>query len=989
MRTRTFCSALLLVLAVPLSAEAQGTGRIVGVVTSDAGRPVAYAQVAISATQLRALTDTAGRYRIVNVPAGQHVVRVAALGHSAQQQTVTVSGTGDVTADFRLPVIAASLSQVVVVGYGEQRRGEITSAVANVTSEEFVKGPARDAASLLVGKVPGLGITTPSGDPRSGSQINLRGVTTVQGSTNPLILIDGVPGSLETVAATDIEAISVLKDGSAASMYGSRASNGVILITTKRHEGTRPTLTYDGYASAQTIYRQPDFLSASDYRRLKGEGMAFEDLGFETDWQNEILRSRPLSQRHNLSLSGGAPTTNYTASLTYDKGQGIFLRSDNQEVTARGNIRHTMFNGKLSADLNVLSRTQNYYDDGNAYSGAWRQALIRNPTDRARTDSGAWQERGTYMYTNPLGLIMEQNGEYEGRNSRLHGTVTLRPVNSLRFSLMGGVSRGSWLRGNATTFRHVATTQSGQSGTASRATASDEDRILEGTGTYTANFGGSNVTLLGGYSYQDFLDESFSASNSQFPTDLFGFDQLQRGTALTDGRAGISSSKSDYKLIGFFSRLNYDWQNRFLLMASVRHEGNSRFGADHKWGMFPAVSAGWRLSEEGFVKRALPFVNDLRVRTGYGVTGIAPNFSYGSLTSYGYGGRFLYNGQWVQGLAPNRNPNPNLRWEEKHELNTGVDVSMFADRLSATVDVYRRETKNMLYNYAVPVPPNLFGSILANVGTMKNSGIEAQLSYDVLRSRNLRWTTSANWSTNSNELVTLSNEQFKTPNDCILRGGTGEPIQTSTHQICVGGPIGNFYGWKSIDIDDKGEWIIEDSSGAPKPIRQARPNDRQVLGNGIPKQYAAWNNTVRFRNVDLELNMRGAFGFQILNYLRMYYENPKVTQYNMLKSAYHNVYGKRPVNYDLAYVSYYVEDGDYWKLDNATLGYTLGNRVLGPLSQSMRNARIYVSGRNLLTLTGYKGLDPEVPTTGLEPGQDQRDQYPTTRMFTAGMNLSF
>jgi len=421
----------------------------------------------------------------------------------------------------------------------------------------------------------------------------------------------------------------------------------------------------------------------------------------------------------------------------------------------------------------------------------------------------------------------------------------------------------------------------------------------------------------------------------------------------------------------------------------VRYEGNSRFGAGNKWGVFPAVSAGWRLSEEGFVKRALPFVSDLRIRTGYGVTGIAPSNSYLSLTSYSFGQRFLYNGQWVQGLAPSRNPNPNLQWEEKHELNSGLDVSMFAGRLNGTLDVYRRDTKNMLYNYSVPVPPYLFGSILANVGSMRNSGVEAQVSYDVLRGRNLRWTTSANWSRNSNRLVTLSNETFQPSDDCFFTGATGEPIQQSTHRVCVGAPIGNFYGWKSIDIDDQGEWIIENTQGQPTPIRRATAADRQNLGNGIPKQFAAWNNSLRFRNVDFELNMRGAFGFQILNYLRMYYENPKITQYNMLKSAFDPVYGKRPVNYDLAYVSYYVEDGDYWKLDNATLGYAVPSRLLGALGRQVSNARVYVSGRNLLTITGYKGLDPEVPTTGLTPGQDQRDQYPTTRMFTAGMTVSF
>jgi TonB-linked SusC/RagA family outer membrane protein len=1007
MRTRSFGCALVLALAVPAVSWAQSGGRIAGVVTSDDGRPVPNAQISVPATRFRALTDTAGRYRIANVPAGQYSVHAASLGHSAQDVAVTVADGETATADFKLPVLAAMLQQVVVVGYGEQRRGEITGAVANVTAAEFVPGPSRDIASAIAGKVAGLGIITPSGDPRgssvgAGSQIQLRGVTTIQGNTNPLVIVDGVPGTLETVPINDVESISVLKDGSAAAVYGSRASNGVILVTTKKHQGGKPTMRYDGYFSQQSIYRRPDFLTADDYRRLKTQGYAFEDLGSSTDWQKQILRDHPFGQRHNISIGGGDVATSYTGSFTYDNAEGIFQRSDNQEITARGDIRHTMFNGKLEADLSFLNRTQDYYrnisDPSGSVSGStpsagqygwiWRQALIRNPTDRVTADDGSWQERGTYMYQNPVGLIKEDNGSFEGRDTRLHGIATVRPLDHLRLSLMGGVARGSSLSGDATTFRHVNTTLNGQNGTAARTTGSNVDRILEGTGTYTNSFRSHTVTLLGGYSYQDFLNESFNASNYQFPTDLFGFDALQRGTALTDGKASLSSAKSGYKVIGFFGRLNYDWQNRFLLMGSLRQEGNSRFGADHKWGVFPAVSAAWRLTEEGFMHR-FGFLNDLKLRTGYGVTGIAPDQSYLSLTSYSYGSKFLYNGQWVQGLAPARNPNPNLRWEEKHEINSGVDFAMFASRLSGSLDAYRRETRDMLYNYSVPVPPYLFGSILANVGTMRNSGVEAQLSYDVFRGRNLHWTTSANWSKNDNLLVTLANDTFQPQSDCFYTGATGEPIQVSTNRVCVGQPIGNFFGWKSVDIDTAGEWIIQKNDGTRIPIRQATSNDRMVLGNGLPKQYAAWNNNVRYKSFDFDVNMRGAFKFQLLNYQRMYYENPKITQYNMLRSAFDNVYGKRPVNYDLAFVSYYIENGDYWKIDNATLGYTFPDRLLSYLRGNVTDARVYVTARNLYTFTGYKGMDPEVNTAGLAPGNDNRDQYPTTRFFTAGLTLSF
>lgn len=979
-----------LVFAAALPSAAQQTGEVTGTVTDSAsGQPLPGAQVLIAGTQLGTAVNSLGHYTIRGVPSGTRTVRVQRLGYSLTERAVTVPAGGTVTADFHVAARAVLLNRVVAVGYGTQKQEEITSAVSSVDAADFVQTPARDAASLITGKIPGLAVTTPSGDPTSGTEISLRGVTTLIGPSSPLVLIDGIPGDLNTLAPQDIQSISVLKDASAAAIYGSRASNGVILITSKKFDGGQPTIRYDGYVSRQSIYNQPKFLNAADYRSLNTQGYDFEDLGSNTDWQGLLLRS-PISQRQNVSISGGSAATSYTASFNYQNGEGIFQRSDNSSMTARINLGQSMFNDRLHTDFNMLTGINNNFTGPN-YDYIWRQTLIRNPTDQPVDSTGAWQERGTYFYTNPLGLVNEQNGNFEGRDLRLNGTVTLQPIDPLKLSLLAGTERGSSMSGDATTFQHVNTTQSGLNGTASRSSGSSTDRILELTGTYTGEFGDNHATLLGGYSYQDNVAESFNEYNYGFPTDLFGDNQMQQGSALSTGQATMSSTKSSYKLIGYFSRLSYDWQNRFLLNASVRQEGNSRFGAAHKWGNFPAISAGWRLANEGFVKRATPFLNELKLRVGYGVTGIAPTSSYLSLTSYRYQGKFLYNGQWVQGLQPARNPNPDLRWERKSEINEGIDYAMFDSRLSGSFDVYQRDTRDMLYNYSVPVPPFLFGSMLANVGHMSNKGIEAQVNYDVIRRPGFSWTTSANWSRNSNRLVSLSNSVFQTA-DFFYAGYTGEPIQQSTHRIDVGGPIGNFYGYQSVDIDTAGAWIVLDSAGSRISINDAKEKDKHVIGNGLPKQYLSWNNSARIRNFDVNVNMRGAFGFQILNFQRMFYENPTITQYNMLKTAFDPVYGKRPVNYDLAYVSYYIENGDYWKIDNVTVGYTLGKGALRLLSGAVSDARLYVSGSNLLTITGYKGLDPEVSTRGtdgLSPGNDQRDKYPTTRMFTTGLSVRF
>lgn len=984
---RVAVAALALMLFPLGTALAQDVGKVTGVVRDRAaGSALVGATVEIlrggEALRPPVTTGVDGSFAFDSVPAGEVLVRARSIGHASAERAATVVVGEVATVALDLQPQAVQLDAVVVVGYGTQRREDVTGAVSSVNSDAFVQATPRDAGSLIAGQVAGLAVTTPSGDPTAGTEISLRGTTTLQGPTNALVLIDGVPGDLSTVAPQDISSISVLKDGSAGAIYGSRASNGVVLITTKKLNGA-PTIHYETYIADQTIYRRPDFLTAADYRRLIGQGYGFTDFGYTTNWQNLVLRS-PASAVQAVTLGGGDARTSYTAALNYQSAQGIFQRSDNHDLTGRVNITHAMYDGRLVADLNMLTRVQHSFFGPN-YDYAWRQTLIRNPTDRVVDDTGAWQERGTYFYVNPLGLIDEDNGESEDRNLRLHGTLTLRPVSGLQLSLLAGTERTSTLQGDATTFRHVNTTQAGQNGTAYRYSGDDVARTLEMTGTYAQSGERHNATLLGGYSYQDFMHEYFWFSTYNFPTDVFGDNLLQSGNALAAGQAGVGSNKYNYKTIGFFTRLNYDWDNRFLLMGSVRYEGDSRFGANHKWGWFPAISGGWRLSREAFM-RALPWVSDLKLRVGYGITGIAPRDPYLSLTSYSYGSKFPFDGAWVQGLSPTSNPNPDLRWERKDEINVGTDFSLFQYRLAGSVDVYRRDNRDMLFNYSVPVPPYLYGSILANVGRMRNQGIEVQLTYDVIHTPALRWTTSANWSTNSNRLLSLSNAAFVT-SDSFYTGYTGEPIQQSTHLVKVGDPIGEFYGYESVGIDSTGAWIVKDRNGTPIPISAANEGDRHVLGNGIPKQYLAWNNMLRWHRLDLSINMRGAFGFQILNFQRMFYENPTILQYNMLKSAFEPVYGKRLLNYDLAYVSYYIENGDYWKVDNITVGYDLGALQLG--STAAHDARVYISGRNLLTITGYKGIDPEVSTSGLAPGDDNRDKYPTTRTFSAGISVTF
>ncbi len=951
------------------------------VVDARSGDPMAGATVSIKNSTVATSTDASGKFSI-SVPSEDAQLVITYIGYTSM--TVSVKGQNQFV--LKLNKDVNSLDEVVVVGYGTQKKGDVTSAVASVKSENFVKGFVRDAGQLIQGKVAGLTVSTSSGDPTSGTQIQLRGIATLNSSTSPLVLIDGIPGSLNSVAPEDIEAIDVLKDGSAAAIYGTRGTNGVILITTRKLKGDgKSSVEYNAYMSAQTIARRPEFLTAAQFREKSKAGFPFIDYGMNTDWFKTISRELPLSQTQNLTFQGGTRVTNYTASVNYRGWQGMFLNSVNRQLTLRADINHTMLDGKVKVNLNATSRARN--DDGGFNSYIYRQSVIRNPTDSVYDFQGRWKERNIYFYDNPLAYIMETNARNEVQETRLSGNISANLFKGFNLKLLVANVKQTSLTGYAETKNHVSNVKNGRNGYASRSTSSSIDNLLELTADYTRSFGNHKVTVLGGYSYQDQYGEDFSANNFDFPTDQYSYDRLQAGNALGRGEAGISSGAAESKLIGFFGRLNYNYADKYIVSASVRREGSSKFGENHKWGTFPAVSAGWRIKKEEFM-RNVTFIDDLKLRVGFGVTGIAPSASYLSLTSLNYGTRFLNNGVWIQSLSPVRNPNPDLRWERKEEFNFGLDVSVLKNRLSVSLDVYKRTTRDMLYNYTVPVPPYLFNSILANVGVMENKGVEVMVNYTAVQKKEFLWEGNVSFSTNANRLVSLSNDQFRTTSNFFTAGGTGEPVQDVTHRVDIGGPIGNFWGYKSVDIDANGLWIIEGADGKPKPYAQAKIEDKQILGNGLPKYYLGFNNTFRYKNFDLSILMRGAFGYQILNFQRMFYENsqPQILgNYNVLNSAFDKVYGKAELKNSQAYVSHYIENGDFLKVDNITLGYNV------PVTNKkyVKSLRVYVSGLNTITITGYKGIDPEVSRGGLAPGNDERDKYPTTRTFTLGALVNF
>jgi len=969
-------------------ANQQSQTKVSGKVTDTTGAPLPGVSIVIKGTSTGTITDANGNYSLSNVPSNA-TLQYSFVGMKMQEIAVGSNLTINVT----LAEESIGIEEVVAIGYGTQRKSDVTSSVSTVKSSEFLKGNVKDAGQLIQGKVAGLTITSNSGDPLANTQISLRGNTTLFGtSSSPLVLVDGVPGDFNSVAPEDIESIDVLKDGSAAAIYGTRGTNGVILITTKRASGTYDTtVEYTGYMSTQTIAQKLDMMTAEGYRQqIAAETRSkSDDLGATTNWLDEITQT-PLSHVQNLTFRGGNEKTNYLASLNYNDTEGIFLKTGKRTFTARTDVNHYMFNGLVKFNMGLISRNI-YHENVSSTNYTYRQALIYNPTAPIKNADGSWYENpGAFNYDNPVSRIHESDGDERSQWSRMNATVTINPFEGFTLKALTSFSkynsRGSYYE----TRNNISTVRSQLNGYASNSSVESIDRLVELTADYSKTIGEHRFTVLGGYSYQDNDWHNMYMSNQQFPTDLFGADQIQLGTGIKEGAtsSNIGSSRNKTNLIGFFGRLNYNYKNRYLLMASLRHEAASQlYGTKNPWGNFPSVSLGWRVSQESFMKN-ITFINELKLRAGYGVTGTQPSDQFLGVATIGYSGSVYSNGKWMKTLAPTRNPNPYLRWEEKQETNIGIDFAIANNRVSGNIDLYNRTIDGLLYDYTVPVPPNLVTTTRANVGKMENKGIEVLINVIPVRAKDFEWTSSINFSTNSNKLVSLSNDLYQATQEYFTTGYTGEPIQTFTHRVDVGNKIGNFYGFKVIDVDAEGKWIYEDKDGNAVPYDKFTHDfkDKKVLGNGLPKLYAGWNNNLRYKNFDFSVTMRGAFGYQILNFERMYLENTKTVQYNRLASAYDKVFGKAVLSnkMDLEYNSNYIEDGDHWKIDNITVGYSFKTKT-----QYIKSARVYLSSLNTFILTNYKGIDPEVSRGGLDPGNDGRDKYPTTRTFTLGMNINF
>ncbi|MFS2675212.1 SusC/RagA family TonB-linked outer membrane protein [Parabacteroides distasonis] len=945
-------------------------------VLDELGEPIIGANIVEKGTTNGTITDMDGNYSLTVNDLKKAVLQASFIGYNTIEESVK----GRSTVEIKLSPSVVNLGEVVAIGYGTQTRKEITGSVANITEKDFNQGVTREASDLLQGKVAGLNIASGSGDVSSSPQIRLRGTSTLQNDQGPMIVIDGIPGGdMSTVAPSDIESISVLKDASSAAIYGSRSAGGVILITTKRGSGSKTQVNYDGYVALSSLANKPDLLTADEWRSYAAsvgqseQAKQFDQYGASTDWFDEISRTG-FSQNHSLSLSGGSSKSNYRASVNYLKNSGVIRDNEMERFNFRFQFQQRAINDRLRIGLTGAATILDYNP---TYGYNFVLAYNMLPVFPVKMSDGSWYENVGYDLGNPVHNIEA--------NTRKNKTNSYYGVGDLQFTIIDGLDIKASLyksrRLNEYSQYYDSTTDAGRDdgGYAYKRSQTYDKDMMEWTLNYDKTFNDVHkVNGLLGYSWEENMFSEFTAANRNFTTDMLGANKLQAGQDLRPD--DVTSQKNEYRLISMFARAHYSYAERYMITATVRRDGSSKFGTNHKWGIFPSVSAAWGISQEAFMQD-IDWINDLKLRAGWGVTGNQDGLKpYKTLELYGASDKYYDSGSWLTGYKIDQNANPDLKWEQTSMLNIGLDFQLFNGRLGGTVEWYDKRTKDMLYTYTVPSPPYLYREMMANVGDMKNTGIEVLLNLDAIRTKDFSWNTTLNMSHNKNEVTSLSNDNFTTTRiyagDAWIRGSSGG----TTHVVEEGRPIGQFYGWRCDGIDTDGKYILYDKTGDG----QISEDDRDYIGDAQPDLIFGWTNSFRYKAIDFSFFFRGSIGNDVLNHVRMAYAQPG---YLIGSNALDD-----PLTYQLKevpkYCSLYIENASFVRLDNVTLGYTFNTKKLNWLDK----ARIYVTGQNLFVITGYKGLDPETNmgrNDGLAPGVEDREFYPKARTFTFGVNLTF
>jgi TonB-dependent starch-binding outer membrane protein SusC len=1040
-RLRLVGAMLFAIALLPGVAAAQERGSVTGlVVSAETQQPLQGVQVGIPTLNISAITDERGRFLLTNVPAGAQTLRATLIGFRQTTQEVTISGTA-ANVTIRMETDPLRLDELVVVGYGEQRRGDIAGAVASLRPETVAEAPVTSVNQVLQGRLAGVQVVQNSGTPGAAMTVRVRGSSSISGGNEPLYVIDGVPmtqgnfsglnmgfggqgiDAISDINPSEIESIEILKDASAAAIYGSRASNGVVLITTKRGAAMAPQVSFSGYYGQQKDWKRVQYLNTAQYMEIYNEGltnrfgpaaangfdawMAFEndDLdiwwpaphGVDTDWLSEVLRTAPISNLEG-SVSGGTDRVRYFVSGSSLIQEGIIQAMGYQRLNGRVNLDYNPFD-RLTLGTNVSlgrSVTDRARSDNTIYS-AWSNALANPPIEPVYTEDGDYFPT---LYLNPVG--MNNEAEAEERGIRILGnafaTYNIREGMSLRGSV--GLDQ---LTMRSRSYDSPAFGPWASSGGAGQAANSFVNKLTyEGTLNWNRVVGDiHSLSGVIGTSFEDNTEESSFVQGQQFPTEYFKY--LTSAATIADG----SSSRSDHGLISYFGRVSYNFDERVTATFNVRRDGSSRFGTANRYGTFPSASMLWRIGDESFMQNQ-NVLSNLALRASYGITGNQQSLgNFASRGLFGGGANYLD----LPGITPTQLANPELRWEKTGQLNLGTDFAVLNNRLALTLDYYEKKTDDLLV--ARPVPRTTgFSTIWSNVGSMENKGFEVAATarlFQPATDRAFSWSTTVNVARNRNEVTALYDDQ---------------PINSGfANRVEVGKPLGFFYGYVTDGLFQNAAEIAahptQSSLTRPGDIRFKDINGRDANGNltgqpdGIinsddqtmigtpwPDYEGGITNTMSLMGFDLSAFVQFSVGNDIFNANRIYQDqfgsfgdNHTIRAMDRWTPENPNTIEPRAVwgdpNFNTRDSDRFIEDGSFWRLKNVVLGYTLPRSFADRIGY--RSARIYIQGQNVLTLTDYEGFDPEVNFSGQSSIARGTDFYtlPQARVFSVGFNLGF
>ena len=974
-------SALLLVSTLTFAQS-----KVSGTVKDANGEPLIGVSVMEVGTNNGAVTDINGNYTL-NVKPGAKL-KLSYIGFTSK--TIKASGNSQIVLDED----NTALNEVVVVGYGTMRRKDVTSSITTVKAEDLNQGVFTDPGQMLQGKVPGL-VVSSTADPNGSPTITLRGASTLRtGAMSPYYVVDGIPGvDISIVSPEDIESIDVLRDATATAIYGSKAANGVIIITTKKGAEEKTNVSYNGYVAFDNILKKYDVCTADDLRQYaKDNNITLKDGGANTDWQDEVLRTG-ISHNHNVNISGGNGSTNYMISADLRKREGVIKMTGFDRFNVRSLVSTKTLKDHLTVSLgaNMMYGKHFGVPSGNEGASVLDAMNYYSPTNAIKNADGTWTVGSGSKNYNPLALMEENKSETVWKRNQFVGKTALELWKGFVWSVNYSWSNYQSTYSAYNTRNSQLEGIGNKNGQATRNTYFGREQTFETYLNYDFKVGKSKWGLMGGYSWEEKKNnDGFGLSVEGYYNDDLGWYNMSYAQTILGVQNSVQSGYLEkVRNISFYGRVNFSFDSRYMLQATIRRDGSSVFGKNNRWGTFPSVSAAWNITEEKFMQNQHIFDN-LKLRAGYGISGNAMGFDvYSSYNTYGASGTFVYDGKTYRTYGATKNANPDLKWESTGMLNIGLDFAFLKGRLNGTVEVYHKKTKDLIWSYPVSTTQYIYGWMDANVGEMTNKGIEFTLNAVPVRTKNFMWSTTLNLSHNKNTVDKTQNETFHTTN--LTQGDpmvAGVSADGWTQRIMEGEPIGTFYTYQYAGIvNGRSEYYVLDENGNRTGETTNNPSlkDRSITGCAQPKLNAGWNNTLTYKNWSLNAFITGVFGNDVYNSARAHYTAAQMFSdgKNVLKEFLSNPVGDASSSLPS---DRYIEKGSYVRLQTLSLSYTFRNCF----NDWIQDLTLYGTANNLFTITNYKGLDPEVNMGGIDPGIDYRwSRYPHTRTFMVGVKINF